>query len=348
MDIASFCIAAAPEAPCSQGVDIMGTNSEADRENAASNEASDNAVAATPPEERARHEEIVVAEPSSVEPGTLEPVVVEVPREQGAPSENEAGWARPTPRASEEPNPYVVRTTVPPMNPHTTGAPLGGQHEPGQTVGQAPPVAPSAQGSPDIYAPAPTAVPTPIAPPVAPARKGNRVFGAAIAIAGAVVFAVAYAVVAFLFFAFNPAVDEAAATLLRFLGNAAFIVPVVFFAIAFALLAVILNRAGWWAFIVGGFLVAAVVYAGSIVGAFISVEGWAMSPDARGDFLRSLLMDPLPITAGIIAREVSVWAGAWVSARGRRLTAKNRAARAEFETALAESPAAAPAGSPVW
>ena len=326
----------------------MGTNSEADREKAASNETNDNSRAVNPPEQGAGYEEIVVAEPSSVEPGTLEPVVARVPREKNSAEEPDTGWARPTPRASEEPNPYVVRTTVPPMNPHTVGAPLAGQHEPGQGVGQTPPVASAAQGGPDIYAPAPVAVPVHVAGPVAPPRKGNRLFGAAIALAGALVFAVIYAVVALLFFAFNPAVDEAVATLLRFLGNAAFIVPVVFFAIAFALLAVILNRAGWWAYIIGGFLVAAVVYAGSIVGAFVSVEGWAMSPDARGDFLRSLLMDPLPITAGIIAREVSVWAGAWVSSRGRRLKAKNRAARTEFETALAESPATAPAGSPVW
>jgi hypothetical protein len=348
MDIARFCIAAAPEAPRSQGVDIMGTNSEADREKAASNETNDNAASVTPPEQGAGYDEIVVAEPSSVEPGTLEPVVARVPRETSPTEEPDTGWARPTPRASEEPNPYVVRTTVPPMNPHTVGAPLASQHESGQPVGQTPPVAAPVQGSPDVYAPAPVAVPVQLASPVAPSPKGNRLFGAGIGLAGAVVFAVVYALVAFLFFAFNPAVDEPVATLLRFLGNAAFIVPVVFFAIAFALLAVILNRAGWWAFIIGGFLVAAVVYAGSIVGAFVSVEGWAMSPDARGDFLRSLLMDPLPITAGIIAREVSVWAGAWVSSRGRRLKAKNRAARAEFETALAESPATAPTGSPVW
>jgi hypothetical protein len=301
----------------------------------------------SPREEQAEPvSEIIVAEPSSVEPGTLEPVVV---RTGAEPDQGErSGWTAPAENhGSAEPNPYVVRTTVPPMNPHTTGAPIA-QHPEG--AGSAPtPAAPSGpSGIPggEIYSQAPT--PAHVTHAAQPARQGNRLFGTVIALLGTVAFAVVYAAVASIFFAVNPAVDNAAATLTRFLVNFAFIVPVVFFAIAFILLVLILNRAGWWAYIIGGFVVAAVVYAGSIVGAYLAVQGWTMTPDALGEFLRSLTMDPLPIAAAIVAREVSVWTGAWVSSRGRKVRERNSVAKAEHEKALAEAPATVPQGSPAW
>ncbi|KQR20475.1 hypothetical protein ASF79_13320 [Agreia sp. Leaf335] len=298
---------------------------------------------AEPPTESAR--EFVVAEPSSVEPGTLEPVVVRPggEREQGAPEST--GWTSPAEnREAEEANPYVVRTTVPPMNPHTTGAPLAQQNE--TAAPTAPPAPASGIPGGEIYSQAPT--PVYVARPEQPARRGNRLFGTVIALLGTVAFAVVYAAVASLFFAFNPAVENAVSTLTRFLVNFAFIVPVLFFAIAFILLVLILNRAGWWAYIIGGFVVAAVVYAGSIVGAYLAVQGWTMSQEALGEFLRSLLMDPLPIVAAIVAREVSVWTGAWVSSRGRKVKERNQAAREDYDKTMAEAPATAPQGSPAW
>lgn len=291
--------------------------------------------------------EFVVAEPSSVEPGTLEPVVVRTGAEPGQGARESSGWTSPAEnRESEDPNPYVVRTTVPPMNPHTTGAPLAQQYEgSGAASAPAPAVPPGIPGG-EIYSPAPT--PVYVAQPAQPARRGNRLFGTVIALLGTVAFALVYAAVASLFFIFNPAVDNAAATLTRFLVNFAFIVPVVFFAIAFILLVLILNRAGWWAYIIGGFVVAVIVYAGSIVGAYLAVEGWTMTPDALGEFLRSLLMDPLPLAAAIVAREVSVWTGAWVASRGRKVKERNQAAKADFDKTLAEAPGTAPQGTPAW
>jgi hypothetical protein len=272
--------------------------------------------------------EIIVAEPSSVEPGTLEPVVVRTgadPLEGG----ERPGWTAPAENhESAEPNPYVVRTTVPPMNPHTTGAPVG--HHPEGAASAPAPAAPTASsGIPggEIYSQAPT--PVHVVHPAQPVRRGNRLFGTVVALLGTVAFAVVYAAVALIFFAVNPAVDNAVATLTRFLANFAFIVPVAFFAIAFILLVLILNRAGWWAYIIGGFVVAAVVY-------------------ALGEFLRSLTMDPLPIAAAIVAREVSVWTGAVVSSRGRKVKERNTVAKADHEKILAEAPATVPQGSPAW
>ena len=42
------------------------------------------------------------------------------------------------------------------------------------------------------------------------------------------------------------------------------------------------------------------------------------------------------IIADVIAREVTVWFGAWIGSRGRKVARKNAAAVAEYEIALAE------------
>jgi hypothetical protein len=55
-------------------------------------------------------------------------------------------------------------------------------------------------------------------------------------------------------------------------------------------------------------------------------------------FVASLWLNPYAITAAIIAREVPIWAGAWIARRGRRVTAKNREARTEYERLLADGP----------
>lgn len=327
----------------------MSTNNDPDRDPQRSNGHESERSEAEPREFRTESQAdpdtpFVVAEPSTVEPGTLEPVVVHTANTESGPRES-SGWTSPAEnREPDGSNPYVVRTTVPPMNPHTTGAPLAQQHE-GAGSPPAPSVPPGLPGG-EIY----SATPPPgyTAQSAQPARRGNRLFGTVIALLGTVAFAVVYAAVASLFFVFNPSVENAAATLTRFLVNFAFIVPVVFFAIAFILLVLILNRAGWWAYIIGGFVVAAIVYAGSIVGAYLAVQGWTMSSDELGAFLRSLMMDPLPLAAAIVAREVSVWTGAWVASRGRKVKERNQAARAEYDRAVAEAPVSAPQGSPAW
>lgn len=48
------------------------------------------------------------------------------------------------------------------------------------------------------------------------------------------------------------------------------------------------------------------------------------------------------LIAGIVAREVSVWFGAWIGARGRKMKRLNAEAITEYETALAEVQAKQP------
>ncbi|GAA2241399.1 hypothetical protein N1031_12175 [Herbiconiux moechotypicola] len=173
-------------------------------------------------------------------------------------------------------------------------------------------------------------VPQPVAP-VAPTPRGNRGGGTLLALAGTVVFAAVFAAVAFVIVTLNVPGAAGLAAFGSFLASAAFIVPVVVFAVSLILIVLIVNRAGWWAYVLGGFVVAVLVYVGGIAGALVHVQAWGWQPQEQYDFVRSLTMDPLTLAGAIIAREVSIWTGAVIAARGRRVKTANAAAYAEWQ-----------------
>ncbi|MCS5732557.1 hypothetical protein [Herbiconiux daphne] len=239
--------------------------------------------------------------------------------------------SEPTPSANEnltESTPYPAAAFAPAPAPAAGAAPAA-------VVGSA------------AYAYQP--VPQPLAAPVPPDAKGNRGGGSLIALIGTLAFAIVYAGVSFLIIAANVGATDYIPAFSSFLLSAAFIVPVVVFAISLILIVLIVNRAGWWAYVLGGFLVAVLVYVAGIAGALIHVQAWNFQPQEQYDFVRSLTMDPLTLAGAIVAREVSIWTGAWIAARGRRVKARNIAAREEYErnqeAALAVPTTAAPASA---
>src|SRR5690606_29504123 len=158
--------------------------------------------------------------------------------------------------------------------------------------------------------------------PTPPAKKGNRVLGILIALLAAGVFATIYAgafAVVRMLQGGSPAADLPA-----FLGSASFIFPIVILVITFTLWAMLVNRAGWWAWILGSFIVGAAVYAGTIGLAqlFYQVQiPWT---------------DPVLIVSAVLAREVTVWLGGILSSRGKRLKVRNVQAREKFDREEAE------------
>ncbi|MFB2596739.1 hypothetical protein ACEXQE_03005 [Herbiconiux sp. P17] len=218
---------------------------------------------------------------------------------------------------------------------------------PAAAFAPAPPAAAAMAGA--AYPPPYQPVPQPLQPLIPPAPRGNRGGGSLIALVGTVAFAVVYAAVAFVIISVNVQPADYTTTFSRFLLSAAFIVPVVVFAISLILIVLIVNRAGWWAYVLGGFLVAVLVYFAGIAGALIHINAWNLQPQEQYDFVRSLTMDPLTLAGAIVAREASIWAGAWIALRGRKIKARNLAAREEFDRNQAEANAAAPAayGEPV-
>ncbi|MDO9395990.1 MAG: hypothetical protein Q7T71_05560 [Herbiconiux sp.] len=233
--------------------------------------------------------------------------------------------------------PYVTSSEPPVENAVAGPEPTTATPYPAAAFAPAP--APVAQQYPG-YQPEPTAAQplSPIQAPVPPRPKGNRGAGTLIALLGTVLFGVVYAAVSFVIIAASLGADTLTA-FTTFLASAAFVVPVVVFALALILIVLIVNRAGWWAYVLGGFLVAVLVYFAGIAGALVHVQAWNWQPQEQYEFVRSLVMDPLVLAGAIVAREASVWTGAWIAARGRKVRARNDAALEEFKKQRAENEA---------
>lgn len=176
-------------------------------------------------------------------------------------------------------------------------------------------------------------VPVYVTAPTPPRAKGNRLMGILIAVVASVAFAVVYAAVVLGLFALR-APNLAVTTWEHYLPTAGFWVPIVIFFLAYVLLIAIVNRGGWWAYVLGSFFVGVIVYFGYIGGALLTVQAWTLSIGQTSQFIATLWTSPLTIAAAIVAREVGMWFGAWVAARGRRVRERNLAARREYDRAL--------------
>lgn len=194
-----------------------------------------------------------------------------------------------------------------------------------------PPYTPPAQSP--IYVQAPTK----------PKDRSNRGGGILIALLATVVFAVLYAVAAFIIIGVTSTTVAVAVTgFTAFAALPVYYLPVFFFFLAFSGLIALVNRGGWWAYVLFGFLVAAVVYCSYIGAAMLGLvldgRSDGLSPAELSSILSTLWLNPGAIAAGLIAREVPIWAGAWIARRGRRVTARNLEARTEYERLLADGP----------
>lgn len=162
--------------------------------------------------------------------------------------------------------------------------------------------------------------------PTPPRKKGNRGVGALIALASSIVFAILFAAVIFVLY--YGTIGRVAT---NFVAERSFYVPVILFAIGFIILVLILNRAKWGAYVFGSIFVGLFVYLGTI-GTLLLFEGLIeMTPTQAAAAFTGALNNPLVIAAGLLGREVSLWLGAAISARGRRVKAKNIEAQAAFE-----------------
>ncbi len=176
--------------------------------------------------------------------------------------------------------------------------------------------------------------------PLPPRRKGARAVGSAVALLAALIFAILFAAA---FFAVGYLFDRAfdpMQTLQSVWLRPSYLLPVIVFFLAYWIITLIVNRAGWWAHVLGAFLVALLVYAAHIAGAFMEQQGgWAgftAVPGIDAQSLAQLLLAPLSVLAFVIAREVPVWVGGIVARRGRKAREWNRQALEDFNAEHAE------------
>lgn len=184
--------------------------------------------------------------------------------------------------------------------------------------------------------------PTYVQAPIPPKKKSNRLGGTLITLLGTLIFAVLYTGAAAVVILLGQPVENLIGQLTDFLMSWVFWAPVAGFTIVLVLIVLIVNNANWWAYVLGGFLVGVGTYFATIGGAMLAAQSWTMTADAGVEFLARVSVNPLTIASGLIAREVTIWIGAWISARGRKVKARNLEARAEFDRLQAEQPAYAP------
>jgi hypothetical protein len=198
--------------------------------------------------------------------------------------------------------------------------------------------------APEPASTAPAApAPQPVAPiflqrPERPKKKSNRGFGILIALVGTIAYAILWTAAVFIVGALLTPSDEFVSAITRFYTEQySGWAPVLAFFIGMVVLVQILNRARWWAYILGGLFVAIFVYLVYVGAAVLDAHPWDRTAEELDVVLRSVWLGAFAILAGIIAREVSVWTGAWLAGRGRKLKARNAEAQADYEQQLADA-----------
>ncbi len=172
--------------------------------------------------------------------------------------------------------------------------------------------------------------------PVPPRRKSNRAFGAGLALVSTVVFAALYAALAAVLLGLRLPAENFDGGYRNFLIGAAFIIPIIVYAVVALLMALLVNRAAWWAHVLGSLVIGVLVYVFSVGILLLLSDVVGSTPDEARTLLASALAQPILVAAAIAAREVSMWFGFAAAARGRRVTARNAEARAEFDREQAE------------
>ncbi|MFT4233187.1 MAG: hypothetical protein QM606_10490 [Leucobacter sp.] len=179
--------------------------------------------------------------------------------------------------------------------------------------------------------------------PAPPEVKGNRGAGILISVLGALGFALVYAGVLALWLSPSLAPSQFVDGLLQYALSWGFVAAALAFLVGLVVLVLIMGRAGWWAYVLGGFFVGALVWAAATVGYAAAAEGFgALFERAPVELAQKFGLAVPAIAAGLVAREVTVWFGAWIGSRGRRMKRRNAEALAEYEAALAEAQANRP------
>ena len=176
--------------------------------------------------------------------------------------------------------------------------------------------------------------------PEAPRPRGNRAGAGAIGLVATIVFAVLYLAAWLGLQALSGAVtvDNMGTALTTQIMTWQYWVPVAVFFLAFWLLGAMINRGRWGVWVHLGVLIAAISYGGYLLGQLFQAPFWKLTSAEGVELIQANLLAPLAIVTFILAREISIWFGAWVAARGRRLNELNREAQREYERTLEAGP----------
>lgn len=279
------------------------------------------AAASEPAGDRAR---TTYSEPMVDEDPAFDSALYEAHAEDATPARDASTPAGPSTSAAAAPTTQTVTPSEPvsetPVAPAAAGA--------GAAVG--------AGAATTAYAPQPIFVQA----PEAPRPRGNRAAAGAIGLLAALAFGVLYLALWLGVGLIDGTVtlENLGQSALAALGTWSLWVPIVVFYIAFWLLGAIINRGRWGAWVIFGLLVGVAAYLGHLLGALFQAPFWMLTASEGTALVEGELLTPLAIGAFIIGRELTIWFGAWVAARGARVTELNVEAQREYERTLEAGP----------
>lgn len=206
------------------------------------------------------------------------------------------------------------------------------------TTAYAPPAAVTPSEPAVVAAPVPQ--PIFVQAPEEPRARGNRgaigLIGILAALSFAVLYLAAYLVLGLIAgdFTIENIVDPIIAAVTSWW---LWVATAVFF-LGFWLFGAIINRGRWGHWVIWGLLVGLIGYGAHLVGWLFQEPFWNLTQREGIAFLETQLVAPLAFIAFVIARELTIWFGAWAAARGRRLEELNNEARREYERTLEAGP----------
>ena len=176
--------------------------------------------------------------------------------------------------------------------------------------------------------------------PEAPRPRGNRGAAGAIGLLATLVFAMLYlaATLGLGLLVGTVQTADLADAALAALTTWGLWVPTVAFFVGFWFLGAIINRGGWGHWVVWGLVVGVISWGGYLLGALFAAPFWMLTNREGIDLLQQSVLAPLAIVAFVLGRELTVWFGAWVARRGRRVTELNDEAQREYERTLEAGP----------
>jgi hypothetical protein len=173
---------------------------------------------------------------------------------------------------------------------------------------------------------APTPLPAADAPPP-PRRRNNRLVGTAWVLLAALFFEVLYLGAFALVVLVAAGSGSVAASMQQLVSTPFAWLPVVLFVLFYELTVLLLNRAGRLAYVLSSLIVGAIVYVLSTV-LILAMQQGGLSNEAA---LGRALIAPQVVLIGLVAREVMLWTGLAIGARGGRVRRRNRDAQAAYE-----------------
>jgi hypothetical protein len=159
--------------------------------------------------------------------------------------------------------------------------------------------------------------------------KGNRVFGVLIALLSTVIFAALLAVADVVADVINRRLVD-----FSFITSLDFYAPVIMFAVGFILLVLVVNRAGWAAHVIGSIFVGLVVFFGG-TGIILLLHINQIPSNQVAQAFSQVLFSSGLIVAALLGREVSLWLGFAIAARGRKVKARNADAHVLYDQEIA-------------